>query len=398
MDSSKFNWLNVLLIDDSSTILNYVTTVLENEYQIEHIYQASSASEALQVLKNNNCFNLLFVDLNMPNVDGIQLLKQVSDLHFNGYVVLMTGVSSRIVASVESLISKYHLNFVGSLVKPIHLDDFIPIFEKIGNFTPPKPRPEPLKTYEIIRAIKNNDLKVHYQPQVEISERKLVGVEALCRLEHPRLGMVSPDRFIDKAEGSELILHITMAVIKQAMKDWAKWHQLGLTINLSVNASPSSLQSDDFADSILALLIAYNMPAENLCIEVTENILARDDAQELATINRLNMRGVKIALDDFGKEHATIDRVQKLPLNTVKFDKSYFLSFEKDRQYRSALNTSVAIAQQLNLRTCAEGIESRASLELASELRIDIAQGFFIARPMLAKEIIPWANKWKNNS
>lgn len=398
MSSPQFDWLNVLLIDDSETILSYVTTVLENEYHIEHIYQASSASEALQVLKSNNRFNLLFVDLNMPNVDGIQLLKHVSDLHFNGYVVLMTGVSSRIVASVESLITKYHLNFVGTLVKPIHLDDFIPIFDKIGNFTPPEPRAEPLKTYEIIRAIKNNDLKVHYQPQVEINERKLIGVEALCRLHHPRLGMVSPDRFIDKAEETELILHITMAVIKQAMKDWSKWQQLGLTINLSVNASPSSLQSDDFADSILALLIAHNMPPERLCIEITENILARDDAQELATINRLNMRGVKIALDDFGKEHATIDRVQKLPLNTVKFDKSYFLSFEKDRQYRSALNTSVAIAQQLNLRTCAEGIESRASLELASELRIDIAQGFFIARPMLAKEIIPWANKWKNNS
>ena len=398
MSSSQYNWLNVLLIDDSQTILNYVSTVLDEEFDIKHIYQASSASEALQILKGNNQFNLLFIDLNMPNVDGIQLLKQISDIEYQGYVVIMSGVASRILASVESLAKQYQLNYVGTLVKPIHLDDFPPLFEKIGNSRPVRAKAESLKTYEIIRAIKENNLKVFYQPQIQISERKLIGVEALCRLQHPRLGLVSPNRFIDKAEESELILHITMAVLKQSMKDWKKWHQLGLKLKLSFNASPSTLQGDDFADSVISLLQEHNMPAESLCLEVTENIIARNHVQELATINRLNMRGVSIALDDFGKEHATIDRIQKLPLNCVKFDKSYFMQFEEDRLFSKTLNTSVAIAQQMNMLTCAEGIESREALELATELHIDLAQGYFISEPMPAKDVIAWAHQWQRNS
>ncbi len=118
-------------------------------------------------------------------------------------------------------------------------------------------------------------------------------------MSQPRLGMVSPDRFIDKAEEGELIVYITLAVLKKAMGDWKKWHQQGLNIKLAVNVSPIVLQQVEFADTVFMLLKQYAMPAESLCLEIIEGVLANDHAQELMNLNRLNLCGVELALGDF---------------------------------------------------------------------------------------------------
>ena len=162
MEKSDFDWLHVLLVDDSPTILSYVNKVLEQNYNISHVHTASSAPEAMQILRQSSQINLLFLDLNMPNVDGIQLLSQISQLDYKGYVVIMSGVSTQIISSVESLAKKYGLNYIGTLLKPIHELDFQYIIDKIGGSRQQAPTVESLKVYEIIRAIKNNDIEVLY--------------------------------------------------------------------------------------------------------------------------------------------------------------------------------------------------------------------------------------------
>ena len=174
---------------------------------------------------------------------------------------------------------------------------------------------EPLKTYEIIRAIKNNEIAVLYQPQVSLSSREFIGVEALCRINHPRLGLVSPDKFINKAEESELITFITFDVLKKVMIDWRAWYMSGLNIQLSVNISPIALDKNYFYDRVFNIIKGLSMPSEKLCLEITEDVLANDHVQELVNFNRLGMRGVELALDDFGQKNATVDRLQQLPLN-----------------------------------------------------------------------------------
>ncbi len=396
MEKSGFDWLNVLLVDDSVTILNYVSKVLEQSYNINNVHTASSAPEAMQILRQSKQINLLFLDLNMPNVDGIQLLSQISELDYKGYVVIMSGVSTQIISSVESLAKTYGLNYIGTLLKPIHELDFQYIIDKIGGSRQKPTTVESLKVYEIIRAVKNNDLEVLYQPQVELTTRKFIGVEALCRMRHPRLGMVSPDRFIDKAEESELIIHITLAVLKKSMSDWKKWRQAGLDIKLSVNVSPIALQQIEFADTIFMLLNDYNMPASNLCIEITEGILANDSAQELVNLNRLNMRGVELALDDFGQNHSTIERLQKLPLTYLKLDKSYFIDNKDNTNQLALINTSLSVAKDLNIRTIAEGVEDNAVMSLVTEMGCDFGQGYYIGCPMPAKKVFNWQREWNS--
>jgi EAL domain-containing protein (putative c-di-GMP-specific phosphodiesterase class I)/CheY-like chemotaxis protein len=394
MENSDFDWLHVLLVDDSVAILNYVSKVLEQSYDIRHIHTASSAPEAMQILRQSSQINLLFLDLNMPNVDGIQLLTQLSQLDYKGYVVIMSGVSTQIISSVESLAKNYGLNYIGTLLKPIHELDFQYIIDKIGSSRQKSSSVESLKVYEIIRAIKNNDIEVLYQPQVDLTTRTFMGVEALCRMNHPRLGMVSPDRFIDKAEESELIVHITLAVLKKSIGDWKKWQKLGLTIKLSVNVSPIALQQIEFADTIFMLLKEYDMPASRLCIEITEGVMASDHAQELMNLNRLNMRGVEIALDDFGQKHSTIERLQNLPLTYLKLDKSYFIDNKDSMNQLALINASISLAKDLNIKTIAEGVENNAVMSLVTEMGCDIGQGFYIGCPMAAKKIFNWQRDW----
>jgi EAL domain-containing protein (putative c-di-GMP-specific phosphodiesterase class I)/ActR/RegA family two-component response regulator len=394
MEKSGFDWLHVLLVDDSVTILNYVNKVLEQSYDIQHIHTASSAPEAMQILRQSSQINLLFLDLNMPNVDGIQLLSQISELGFKGYVVIMSGVSTQIISSVESLARNFGLNYIGTLLKPIHELDFQYIIDKIGGSRQKNSPNESLKVYEIIRAIKNNDIEVLYQPQVNLTTRSFMGVEALCRMNHPRLGMVSPDRFIDKAEESELIVHITLAVLKRSMGDWKKWAQSGLDIKLSVNVSPIALQQVEFADTVFMLLEEYDMPAHNLCIEITEGVVATNHAQELMNLNRLNMRGVEIALDDFGQKHSTIERLQSLPLTYLKLDKSYFIDNKDSMNQLALINSSISVAKDLNIKTIAEGVENNQVMSLVTEMGCDFGQGYYIGCPMAAKKIFNWQREW----
>ncbi len=395
MEKKGFEWLNILLVDDSMAILKFVSKVLEQNYNISNIYTAYSAPEAMQILKKSSQINLLFLDLNMPNIDGIQLLEQLKKLQYNGYLVIMSGVSTQIISSVELLAQKYGLNYIGTLLKPIHEADFGYIIDKIGTSRAKQQNTESLKDYEIIRAIKNDDIEVLYQPQVDLNSRTFIGVEALCRMNHPRLGMVSPDRFIGKAEESDLIVHITLAVLKRSIKDWQKWQQYGLDIKLSVNASPIALQQPEFADTVFMLLEQFSMPTDRLCIEITEGVLADDQLQELMNLNRLNMRGVELALDDFGQNHSTIERLQKLPLTYLKLDKSYFIEHKDSIRQLSLINTTLALANRLNFKTIAEGVENSKVMSLATEIGCDIGQGYYIGRPMPAKKVMNWARNWQ---
>lgn len=395
MEKLQFDWLHVLLVDDSQAILKYVNKILEQSFNISHVHTASSAPEAMQVLRQSKQINLLFLDLNMPNIDGIQLLSQISQLNYKGYVVIMSGVSTQIISSVEALAKSYGLNYIGTLIKPIHELDFNYIIDKIGGSRQKEATVDSLKVYEIIRAIKNNDIEVLYQPQVNLTTRAFMGVEALCRMTHPRLGLVSPDRFINKAEESELIIHITLAVLKKSMSDWHRWKQAGLEIHLAVNVSPIALQQIEFADTIFMLLEEYQMPANKLCIEITEGAVATDHSQELANLNRLNMRGVEIALDDFGQDHSTIERMQNLPLTYLKLDKSYFIENKDSVNQFALINTSISIAKDLNIKTIAEGVESNEVMSLVTDVGCDFGQGYYISQPIKAKDLYKWQHEWK---
>lgn len=392
---SSLNWVNVLLIDDSPSILSYVSKVL-NDAGIDKVTETTSAVAGLDKLQNSPEINLLFLDLNMPGMDGIECLNLLAESQYRGYLVIMSGVAPRIIMTVEELARRHNFNYLGTLFKPLSEDDITRVISRLGQKKQKHLAQPPLKIYEIIRAIKNADFEVLYQPQINLHDRSLHGVEALVRLKHPKLGVISPERFLDKIEHSDLMIQLTYMVMEKALQDWGRWHKRGLSPTVGVNVAPFVLQQSNFVDRTFELLEQHQVPASSLCVEITESTLAKDLQQELATLSRLNMRGIELALDDFGQDHASIERLQSLPLNTLKLDKSYFLA-EKTRQSRiTIIQSSIALAKRLHMLVVAEGIEDHEHWRLSAEMGCDVAQGYYLSRPMAAKELIHWHQTWQS--
>lgn len=392
MTAVQLSWVNALIVDDSHAILNFSGTLLKQHFAVGQLQCKNSAVDALEILKSNKNINLLLLDLNMPEMDGIQFLRELAAINYRGFLVIMSGVAPRIISTVEELAKRLKLNYLGALLKPLDVKDFEVVLNKIGQAPIKKAEDRQLKIYEIIRAIKNEQLEVYYQPQINLHTNKVAGFEVLVRLDHPTLGIVSPNQFLEKIEHSDLMVHMTFIILRKAFRDWHGWGKPNF--KLAINVCPYTLQRQEFVDELMALIEEYQYPVAQLCIEITETTLADDGSNELQTLSRLNMRGIELALDDFGQDHASIERLQNLPINILKLDKSFFLE-DKNRQGQVAIIEScLALAKRLHMSTVAEGIEQAEQWRLCSQLGCDIAQGYYISKPLQQQKVMDWIDHW----
>ncbi len=395
MPAKSLKWINALIVDDSHAILNFTSAVLRQHFEIDKVTAKTSAIEALEVLKSNNNINLLFLDLNMPEMDGIQFLAELAQIRYKGFLVIISGVAPRIISSVEELAKSHGLNYLGTLLKPLEPKDFVEVLADIGEANKEVSVGRELKIYEIIRAIKDESLEVYYQPQVNLHNRKVYGVEVLVRLEHPTLGIVSPDQFLAKIEQSDLMIHMTFIIIRKALRDWSKWKKHGLELKLSLNISSYSLQRPEFVDELLDVMNEFSMPLDKICLEVNERAMKKNTPQELETLSRLNMKGIELALDDFGQDQASVERIQNLPINVLKLDKRFLIERKNKQGQITVIESCIAFAKRLNMITVAEGVETPEHWKLCGELGCDIAQGFYLSKPISAKEVLAWMANWK---
>lgn len=374
MPSKTLKWINALVLDDSHAILNFTSAVLKQNFGIDKIQTKTSAASALTLLKSEKNINLLFLDLNMPEMDGIQFLAELAHMNYKGFLVIMSGVAPRIIASVEELAKSHGLNYLGTLLKPLEPNDFAEVLAGIGETSAEEDTGRELKIYEIIRAIKNESLEVYYQPQVNLHTRKVYGVEVLVRLDHPTLGIVSPDQFLSKIEQSDLMIHMTFIILRKALRDWTKWKKQGLELKLSVNISSYSLQRAEFVDELLEVMSEFAIPMDKICLEINEKTMVKNIPQELETLSRLNMKGIELALDDFGQDQASIERIQHLPVNVLKLDKRFLIERKNKQGQITIIESCIAFSKRLNMVTVAEGVETSEHWKLCGELGCDIAQ------------------------
>lgn len=393
--TNLYAWLNILIVDDSSSLANYCQELLLDNYRIKHIQIANNGHQCLDKLKTNKNINMILLDLNMPDMDGVQLISKLAEVKYRGYIIIMSGVSSQIIKGVEQIIQKYQLNFLGSLQKPLCVEAIEVIFNRLSKSKfKNTQRKEPLKIYELIRAINNNSIIVHYQPQVNITTKAIVGVEALCRLMHPTRGIIYPDLFIEKAEDSELIYHLTINVLRTALSDLKQWLADGINLVMNINISPAIFNYKNFFPDLINMCKEFAIPHHLVCLEITEGILAKDEISELETISRLAMHGFILSLDDFGTGHASIERFFNLPFQQIKIDKSVFSSHNIDETNTNIIATTAAMAKRSNLEVVIEGIESFDNWTMAKHHGCDVGQGYYISRPVSAKELLVWREHW----
>jgi diguanylate cyclase (GGDEF)-like protein len=246
---------------------------------------------------------------------------------------------------------------------------------------------------ELRLAIAEGALVLHYQPKISLSRSQLVGVEALVRWPHPTYGLIQPNEFIPLAETTGLIAPLTSWVLEQAIRQCRDWKQVGLLLNVAVNLSTRTLYDLELLTTVKSLLQTYGVASGQLTLEITEGTLMEDPERARTALTNLRTLGVLISLDDFGTGYSSLAYLKRLPLDEIKIDKAFVLGLglDADPADVAIVRAVIAMARPLQCEVVAEGVENMETWMSLREFGCDMAQGYYLSRPLPAAALEPWA-------
>ncbi len=239
----------------------------------------------------------------------------------------------------------------------------------------------------LYKALEQKEFVIYYQPQINYQTNKIVGVEALLRWNHPRFGLIPPDKFIPIAEETGLIVQIGEWILTEACKQLKEWHDEGYPlISMAVNLSARQFEQNHLFSMVKSVLEKVQLNPNYLHLELTENLIIKNTSVTLETMKKLKNIGINIAIDDFGTGYSSLGYLKSLPINTLKIDKSFIKDMTKDDA--AITNTIITLAQNLDLSVVAEGVETKEQAEFLSDRKCYLMQGFYFSRPMKVEEIV----------
>lgn len=244
-------------------------------------------------------------------------------------------------------------------------------------------------------AVEQDHLVLHYQPQVEMSEGRVVGVEALVRWDHPEAGLIRPGRFIPIAEATGLIRRLSLWVLGESIRQAALWRDRGLHLPVSVNLSSVDFEDERLATTISQTLRNHNLDPEHLVVEITESAVMADRSRARRVLSRLRTMGVRIALDDFGMGYSFLASLRIVPVTTIKIDRSFVTDMTSDPFDARIVRSTIELARNLSLDVVAEGVEDEETWHRLAALGCDVVQGFLVSPPLPAPEFESWLSSWQ---
>jgi diguanylate cyclase (GGDEF)-like protein len=243
-------------------------------------------------------------------------------------------------------------------------------------------------------AARRGELRLFYQPQVDLQTSRLVGVEALLRWQHPRYGLVSPVDFIPLAETNGHIVALGRWVLGEACRQAAAWRAAGLPLVVAVNISAGQFHHPDFLQHVRSALAEHGLQPQALELEITESVSVVDVGHCIQVMKALRAMGLQLSIDDFGTGYSSLTYLKSFPLDTLKIDQSFVRPMLNHPDNEAIARTIVTLGHTLGLKVIAEGVETEAHLQKLRELRCDVVQGFHFARPLPAAELQAWAQAW----
>lgn len=243
---------------------------------------------------------------------------------------------------------------------------------------------------ELRRAMAEGELILHYQPKVAFQSDRVSGVEALVRWQHPRLGLVYPDRFIQLAEENNLIKPLTQTVMSLAFKQIKEWQKAGHTIPISINISAINLQDPEFPAMVATMLVEHDVGSHLIELEVTETAVMTEPIRAIENIRRLSELGVQVSIDDFGTGYSSLAYLQKLLVAKIKIDKSFVMQMGKGGNEEIIVRSTIELAHNLGLKAVAEGVEDLATWDKLRSLGCDSAQGYYMSKPLASEDFLEW--------
>lgn len=385
--------LSVLVADDSVTQRLHAQSLC-TELGLEHVHGATDGRDALKILLANQ-IDVALVDLEMPIMDGIELLRSIAQERCVKSVIILSAKDPILIASVGTMAEADGIHVLGTFQKPLQRDlletSLMRYVRDLNTVHTAEPATQSEVTLiDFCNALDSGDITLAYQPKLTVQGLIMRGVEALARWNHPQKGSISPGVFIPLAERHGLIDTLTRDLLEKSFIQKRNWQQMGLRFHLAFNLSPLSLADATLSDWLAELAQQYSIPPEEITLEVTENALLGELACAIRTLARLRLKGFNIAIDDYGTGFANAQQLSRVPATELKIDRSLIHQVATRPQQKTILASTVELAKNLKLVIVAEGVESLDDYRILQELGVDLVQGFYFSKPLKSNDLLEW--------
>lgn len=345
-----------------------------------------------------NATDMIFLDLQMPDMDGIEFIRQLADLGYSGSLVLSSGQDERMLQAAKRL-AEHHLGRApATLSKPVAIEQLkqvLPEQLKSANTSARHGADEDFSREQLAQALSAGEFVNFYEPKVDFQTGSLTGVEALTRWRRGNGQWVTPVHFIGLLEKYGFIRELTIRVLRQGLAQLSIWKKSGLEIKLAVNISMHDLVQLDFPDQIAREVAAFDLPMSCLNLEVTESQLMENPAMALDILSRLRLKGVGLSIDDFGTGYSSMAQLCDVPFDELKIDQGFARDAMAHPSRRAVVEASVELAHKLGMHCVAEGVEQLQDWIFLRDAGCELAQGYFIAAAMPPEQLLGWHTDWQ---
>ena len=376
----------LLIVDHDAAVVALVRKVAEDAGYA--FASATSGATFVQLLESFHP-SLIVMGVNLPDTDGTELLTSLAARACAANVLLIGNGDGKSGAARE-LGAGRGLAICGTLEKPLAAA------ELATKLTTLLHRGTDLDADDLRRGIAAGEFTPHYQPKVsrEAGGWVVDGVEALARWQHPRLGLVMPNRFIPLAERTGIIADLTSTMLSAALRQVREWQYQGLRLTCAVNLPPGLVTDLSFPDRVAESLAESGVDGGQLVFELTETATIQNPTATMAILTRLRVKGIGLSLDDFGTGYSSLTQLYQMPFGEMKIDKSLVMNVPQSREATTMIGSLIELAHNLGLKVCAEGVENRDALDTLAKMKCDRCQGYFISRAIPAGEIAGFAARW----
>ena len=375
--------LNVLIVEDDEFQRNIASRIFQS-IGVASVSLAGNGKEALNIIHDAQTIHVALCDLSMPEMDGMEFLRHLGEGGHKISVILTSALDGKLLSSVARMTKLYGIKLLGTVGKPMQLSSLEALLAKYDASSPAEKNLEDRKfsLNEILQAVENDQFEPFFQAKVDLKTGRLIGAEALARWIHPEHGVIGPNTFIPLLEEARNIDRLTFQILEKTATACRVLHEQGRIFSISVNLSLTSLDDTSLADQITDLVSKSGVEPQYLILEITESAAMTHVATALENLARLSMNGFSLSIDDYGTGSSNLQQLTRIPFSELKIDQSFVKDFTENAALMVVVKSSIDMAHKLNVKSVAEGVETRHDYEALKGAGCDFAQGYYISKPM----------------
>lgn len=395
--------MRILIVDDQRFIRESIKADFSRCLDTECVFiEAESGYEAISIIGHqagmgSSRLDLIVVDLKMEDGDGLAVIDYIAT-NVDSMEIPLAIISSseqRTLELIVNIIERFKLNLVGVYQKPVDVALLLQQLRALDDSVKPDSEAEytadALPVDQLVKLINDEHLILCYQPKIDIASKELVGFEVLARLCQNGDGFIYPDKFIPPIMQLGLGTVLAKLVLQQAITHWQLSPQLK-GYALSVNITVEDLIDPDFIEFVINKKLC--IPDTKLILELTESHDTLQQDRVLASIAKIIINDISISLDDFGKSYSTFDRLDSIPFDEIKIDKSFVSDLDSNNQHLAIVKSTIALANTLKIKVVAEGVETLTVLNRLKHLGCNLAQGYYFSPPIEGRYVSSWVEDY----